>query len=129
VQSAASSLILKRFDRRAPSRVAGHASLHYVCCGDPGILRVKRGKGFAYRLPSGRWLTNAGELERIRKLALPPAWRSVWICQDRHGHLQATTRNKVPATVVSLMARTGARVGNQRYQLENGAGANREALP
>ena len=29
-------------------------------------------------------------LERIRGLAIPPAWRDVWICADPLGHLQAT---------------------------------------
>jgi len=75
---------------REPLRTARNASLHYVSCADAGIRRVKRGKGFGYRGPSGRWLTNEAELERIRKLALPPAWSNVWICADRHGHLQAT---------------------------------------
>jgi DNA topoisomerase IB len=29
-------------------------------------------------------------LERIRSLAIPPAWTDVWICSDPHGHIQAT---------------------------------------
>ncbi len=29
-------------------------------------------------------------LERVRSLAIPPAWREVWICRDPLGHLQAT---------------------------------------
>ncbi len=29
-------------------------------------------------------------LERIRELAIPPAWREVWICPDENGHIQAT---------------------------------------
>ena len=29
-------------------------------------------------------------LERIRELAIPPAWREVWICSDPYGHIQAT---------------------------------------
>lgn len=29
-------------------------------------------------------------LERIRVLAVPPAWKEVWICTDPLGHLQAT---------------------------------------
>src|SRR5882724_4832110 len=73
-----------------PARTARLASLHYVSCDDAGIRRFRRGKGFAYRQANGRWLTNAASLERIRKLALPPAWTNVWICADPHGHLQAT---------------------------------------
>lgn len=152
--------------------MAKRASLRYVSCADAGIRRIKRGNGFAYVLPSGQRLTNPAELERIRKLALPPAWRDVWICRHHHGHLQATgfdargrkqyrydqrwrsvrddvkyhdlldfasrlprlrqqlkrdlaaprlTREKVLATVVSLMAQTGVRVGNDRYVTENGS--------
>jgi DNA topoisomerase IB len=29
-------------------------------------------------------------LRRIEQLAIPPAWREVWICGDERGHLQAT---------------------------------------
>jgi DNA topoisomerase-1 len=32
-------------------------------------------------------------LQRIRALAIPPAWRDVWICPDPRGHLQATGRD------------------------------------
>jgi DNA topoisomerase-1 len=69
---------------------AKQAGLRYVSCSEPGIQRVKRGKAFVYRLPSGKLLRDATELERIRKLALPPAWRNVWICSSARGHLLAT---------------------------------------
>lgn len=58
--------------------------------GEPGYTRVRRGKGFAYLTASGRRLTNDAELQRIAKLAIPPAWTDVWICKSPHGHLQAT---------------------------------------
>jgi DNA topoisomerase I len=32
----------------------------------------------------------AETLTRIKSLAIPPAWRDVWICPDPRGHLQAT---------------------------------------
>jgi hypothetical protein len=35
-------------------------------------------------------LDDAETLERIRELAIPPAWIDVWICPDPMGHLQAT---------------------------------------
>ena len=31
-------------------------------------------------------------LERIKRLAIPPAWRDVWVCPDATGHLQAIGR-------------------------------------
>jgi len=33
-------------------------------------------------------------LRRIKALAVPPAWRDVWICPDPLGHLQATGRDQ-----------------------------------
>lgn len=153
-------------------RTAKTAGLRYVSCSEPGVARLRKGKGFVYRLPNGKLLRQAQELERIRKLALPPAWRDVWICKDPRGHLLATgvdargrkqyryhprwrsvrdeakyddllafaerlpqlrrrlardlalptlCRDKVLATVVSLMARTAARVGNDRYAESNGS--------
>jgi DNA topoisomerase IB len=35
-------------------------------------------------------VTDLDTLERVRSLAIPPAWRDVWICSDALGHLQAT---------------------------------------
>ncbi|HEY7396911.1 MAG TPA: hypothetical protein VH538_01300 [Gaiellaceae bacterium] len=37
----------------------------------------------------GGRLQDAAELERIRALAIPPAWENVWICPLPNGHLQA----------------------------------------
>ena len=56
----------------------------------PGYRRVRRGKHFAYLRPDGRPLRDADEVARIRALAIPPAYRDVWICPLAHGHLQAT---------------------------------------
>ncbi len=69
------------------------ADLVYVSDAQPGIRRHRRGKAFAYRLPDGGWLRDPNELVRIRRLAIPPAWRDVWICPDPDGHLQATGRD------------------------------------
>lgn len=56
----------------------------------PGYSRVRRVQGFDYRNCEGRPLRDAGEVARIRKLAIPPAYRDVWICPLPNGHLQAT---------------------------------------
>jgi DNA topoisomerase-1 len=55
----------------------------------PGITRRRRGRGFSYEDPSGA-VTDPDTLERIRALAIPPAWTDVWICPDPDGHIQAT---------------------------------------
>jgi DNA topoisomerase IB len=54
------------------------------------LRRVKRGRGFSYIGEDGGRLTDADVLERLRGLAIPPAWQDVWICPDSLGHLQAT---------------------------------------
>jgi DNA topoisomerase I len=56
----------------------------------PGIERRRRGRGFVYLDPDGTAVTNEQTLARIRSLAIPPAWRDVWISSDPNGHLQAT---------------------------------------
>jgi DNA topoisomerase I len=53
-----------------------------------GIVRVRRGRGFAYLGPDGMRV-EASELERIRALVIPPAWSDVWICPYPNGHIQA----------------------------------------
>lgn len=56
----------------------------------PGIARQRRGKGFRYLRANGKPVTDEQELQRIRSLAIPPAYRQVWICPRPDGHLQAT---------------------------------------
>lgn len=58
--------------------------------GDPGIERVRCGRGFRYRWSDGRPVRDETILTRIRDLVLPPAWEDVWICAEANGHLQAS---------------------------------------
>jgi DNA topoisomerase I len=58
-------------------------------CSGPGIRRVRHGRGFSYVDENGERLTDAGTIERIRALAIPPAWADVWICPFPNGHIQA----------------------------------------
>lgn len=76
--------------------------LIYVSDAEPGIRRVRRkargrsDKGparFDYLSPTGRRIREARTLERIAKLAIPPAYEQVWICTRPNGHLQATGRD------------------------------------
>jgi DNA topoisomerase IB len=59
-------------------------------CAAPGITRRRRGRGFEYLDPAGEHIDDPEVLERIADLAIPPAWREVWICMDPQGHLQST---------------------------------------
>jgi len=74
----------------ASARAAG---LRYVSDARPGISRERNGDGFAYYMPDGEPVADERQLERIRKLAIPPAWTEVWICPFPNGHLQASGRD------------------------------------
>ena len=71
------------------SKAAKVADLVYVTDKQPGITRLKRAKGFVY-IYDNKPLKDKMEKERIRKLAIPPAWTNVWICPHENGHIQAT---------------------------------------
>src|ERR1043166_1432215 len=71
------------------ARTAEIAKLIYVSDKEPGISRIKKGKGFLYTYNDAD-VTDEGQLQRIKKLVIPPAWENVWICYYENGHLQAT---------------------------------------
>jgi DNA topoisomerase IB len=73
--------------------MATAAGLVYVTDAEPGIRREREGEQFIYLRPDRRRVTQAGELERIARLAIPPAYDGVWICIHPRGHLQATGRD------------------------------------
>jgi DNA topoisomerase I len=75
------------------AQMADEAGLIYVSDAEPGIRRRRAGKGFSYLTPENRRLASAKELERIARLAIPPAYSDVWICAKARGHLQATGRD------------------------------------
>jgi len=58
--------------------------------GEPGIRRVRRGRGFSYEDADGRAIDDAELRARIAQLAIPPAWTEVWISTHPNGHIQAT---------------------------------------
>jgi DNA topoisomerase-1 len=72
---------------------AKDAGLRYVSDESPGIRRISSGKGFAYIAPSGKRVTDSETIARIKSLAIPPAYRDVWICPDPNGHIQAVGRD------------------------------------
>ena len=69
------------------------ANLRYVTDDMPGIKRLRSGRGFRYIDANSRSLKEPEVLSRIRALAIPPAWTSVWICSSEKGHIQATGRD------------------------------------
>jgi DNA topoisomerase-1 len=76
-----------------PRDAAEMAGLLYVSDEEPGIRRKKSGKGFTYTKPDGKKVEDKATLERIRSLAIPPAYTDVWICAKANGHIQATGRD------------------------------------
>jgi DNA topoisomerase I len=76
-----------------PVESAQSAGLRYVSDTQPGIRRKKAGKGFTYVGQDGKTIRDSKELERIRSLAIPPAYTDVWICSSPNGHIQATGRD------------------------------------
>ncbi len=72
---------------------AESAGLTYVSEQKRGIRRERVGQRFDYFKPNGEPLSDPATLERISRLAIPPAWTDVWICPQAHGHLQASGRD------------------------------------
>ncbi len=72
---------------------AEEASLVHVSDDDPGIRRRKTTHGFRYLDTDGGRITSSRTLDRIRALAIPPAWTDVWISPKARGHIQATGRD------------------------------------
>jgi DNA topoisomerase-1 len=78
---------------KSDAATARQAGLRYVTDQQPGIRRRRSGGGFQFLSPAGRALKDDAVLKRIRSLAVPPAWESVWICPRPDGHIQATGRD------------------------------------
>jgi DNA topoisomerase I len=77
----------------APPAGGGRGSLRFSSDRDPGYRRLRRGKRTRYVDDARVALDDPAELERIKSLAIPPAWTEVWVCADRDGHIQATGRD------------------------------------
>ncbi|MBC7712201.1 MAG: DNA topoisomerase IB [Rhizobacter sp.] len=76
-----------------PTKSAKAAGLKYVTDDTPGILRKAHGKSFTYIDSTTNKTPSKKDMERIKALVIPPAWKNVWICKDPDGHLQVTGRD------------------------------------
>src|ERR1700753_3349407 len=74
-------------------RTLKEAGLVYVSDEEPGFRRRKAGKHFVFYDADGKRISDEKVVARIRRLAIPPAYRDVWICRYDNGHLQATGRD------------------------------------
>ena len=76
-----------------PEEAAEEAGLRYVSDDQPGYTRKRNGDGFVYFDVEGKPIRDEQRVLRINRLAIPPAYRDVWICPSANGHLQATGRD------------------------------------
>jgi DNA topoisomerase-1 len=74
-------------------QAAADSGLRHSSDASPGIRRLRAGRGFSYRDADDRRIKDRETLDRIRRLAIPPAWTDVWISPIPNGHLQATGRD------------------------------------
>ena len=66
------------------------AKLRFVDHAEPGITRRKvRGGKWAYFTPEGERIKDREEIDRLNRIALPPAYENCWYCPHPHGHLLA----------------------------------------
>lgn len=72
-----------------PKEIAAFAGLRYVTLGSPGLTRRKSGKSFHILNSRGQRVRDLRTVERVKKLAIPPAYRDVWISRDPKAHIQA----------------------------------------
>ena len=72
---------------------AEEAGLRYVSNEQPGYTRKHKGDGFEYFDTEGKPIKDEQRILRINRLAIPPAYKDVWICPTPNGHIQATGRD------------------------------------
>jgi DNA topoisomerase-1 len=76
-----------------PEATAEEAGLRYVSDEQPGYTRKRKGDGFEYFDTEGKPIKDEQRILRINRLAIPPAYKDVWICPTPNGHIQATGRD------------------------------------
>src|ERR1700756_4454949 len=87
-------LVRRNHQQLPPPQIAKTAGLRYVSDSrTPGIRRIGSSIRVRYVEPSGAAVSDPAVVQRIKALAIPPAWTDVWICPDPSGHLQATGRD------------------------------------
>jgi DNA topoisomerase I len=75
---------------RNSQAAADAARLRLVTPGEPGIERRGSPKRFRYVRAPATPVRDRATLDRITALAIPPAWKNVWISPSPKGHVQAT---------------------------------------
>ncbi|HKR50358.1 MAG TPA: hypothetical protein VJT72_12425 [Pseudonocardiaceae bacterium] len=91
---------------------------------DPGYSRRRRGRGFSYYDQDGNQITDPATVARLRALAMPPAWRDVWICAlplNSATRRRAASSGRSPCGTrqgLTHLERDGARRGRTRRECD-----------
>ena len=99
----------------SPTSAPG-GGLRHSADDQPGLARRGSGTGFTYRDADGATIRDDDVLDRIRRLAIPPAWTDVWICPWPNGHLQATGRDARGRKQYRYHARYRARREDAKFE-------------
>ncbi|MEL6644866.1 MAG: DNA topoisomerase IB [Pseudomonadota bacterium] len=68
-------------------------ALRYYPDTNPGFTRQRRGRGFSYLAADGTRIDRPAVIDRLKALAVPPAYGDVWLSPYTNGHLQASGRD------------------------------------
>lgn len=79
-------------------RRSSKVNLKYISNFDKGITRRRCGKGFTYWSSNNIRIKSKPTINRVKALAIPPAWEEVWICTTSNGHIQAKGRDEAKRT-------------------------------
>jgi len=78
----------------AASALLSVPDLIHVSDEQPGWTRKRHGRGFSYFREDGSRIKDKLIRDRLKSLAIPPAWTDVWICPLENGHLLSTGRDE-----------------------------------
>jgi hypothetical protein len=85
-----------------PIDAAEQAGLRYVSDDQPGYTRRVKGDDFDYFDTEGKLMRDEQRLLRVKRLAIPPAYTSVWICPSPNTSAGARCGRKTNTIVWSL---------------------------
>lgn len=91
------------------------SGLVYVTDAKPGIYRKGKPGNFHYEGKDGNRIETLPDLDRIKRLVLPPAWTAVWISPRKNGYLQATGIDQAGRKQYRYHAEWTARRSDRKY--------------
>lgn len=96
-----------------PEVIAETAGLTYVSNVKPGFSRKPVGKHFKFYDLQGKEIKDPDEIDRIRKLAIPPAYKDVWICPKKWTLTSHRPRRKGAKTnILAAITEIAKKLGN-----------------